>query len=137
VSVPLGSSVLTDLDLPADPPTPDQLRRAHERAQAALGAIGCPPAERAWAVGGSATTLRRVVGADLTASALSHALDAVTQLPSPEAAARLDVHAQRARLLPAGLVLLATVASVLGCPLGVAGGGLREGVVLDLAARMG
>ncbi|MCW2983137.1 MAG: hypothetical protein JWR63_707, partial [Conexibacter sp.] len=53
------------------------------------------------------------------------------------AALELDLHVERVRLLPAGLVLLAEVARAARCPLHVGSGGLREGVVLDLLAQFG
>jgi exopolyphosphatase/guanosine-5'-triphosphate,3'-diphosphate pyrophosphatase len=136
-SAPVGSGVVTDLDLHGDPPAPAELRRARARAEAAIAEMGCPPADEAWAVGGSATSLRRFVGADLSPAVLAGALDALAGLPAAEAAQRLDLHAERARLLPAALLLLAATAGALGCPLRVGGGGLREGVVLALAARLG
>ena len=48
----------------------------------------------------------------------------------------LDLHVERVRLLPAGLVLLAAVARAAQCPLHVGCGGLREGVVLDLLGEV-
>jgi exopolyphosphatase/pppGpp-phosphohydrolase len=38
------------------------------------------------------------------------------------------------QLLPAGVLILDAVSSVLGVSLKIGGGGLREGVVLELAA---
>jgi exopolyphosphatase/guanosine-5'-triphosphate,3'-diphosphate pyrophosphatase len=49
----------------------------------------------------------------------------------------LDLHAERVRLLPAGLVLLAEIARAARCPLRVGCGGLREGVILDLLGEVG
>jgi exopolyphosphatase / guanosine-5'-triphosphate,3'-diphosphate pyrophosphatase len=130
--VPIGSGTLAEEDLPDDPPTPDQLDAARADARAALTAVACPAADVAWAVGGSATSLRRMVGGTLTATALATALESLCAVPSAQAAARLDLHPQRARLLPAGLVLLGEVAAAFGCPVQVGCGGLREGVVLAM-----
>ncbi len=44
---------------------------------------------------------------------------------------RLELHPERVRLLPAGMLLLDAAAGVLGAPLQVARGGLREGVLLE------
>ncbi|MBI5104813.1 MAG: hypothetical protein HZB46_07490 [Solirubrobacterales bacterium] len=131
-SLPVGSGVVTDAHLPADPPEAAQLERARAAVEAVVAAAGCPGVDQAWAVGGSATSLRRFVGEELSAEALDRALAALAVAPSADAAARLGLHAERARLLPAGLLLLGALARALGCPLRVGGGGLREGVVLDL-----
>ena len=50
---------------------------------------------------------------------------------------RLGLHAERARLLPAGLLLLDAASRALGAPLQLAGGGLREGVVMEQLALLG
>jgi exopolyphosphatase/guanosine-5'-triphosphate,3'-diphosphate pyrophosphatase len=55
--------------------------------------------------------------------------------PAAEVAARLSLDPQRIRLLPAGILVLGAVARRLGRPLVIGRGGLREGVVLELAAR--
>jgi exopolyphosphatase/pppGpp-phosphohydrolase len=49
-------------------------------------------------------------------------------------ARRLDLDPRRARLLPAGIVILEAAVACLGRPLAVAPGGLREGVLLEVAA---
>jgi exopolyphosphatase/guanosine-5'-triphosphate,3'-diphosphate pyrophosphatase len=134
-SMAVGSGVLTDAHLHSDPPSEDELAAARAAAQTAVDAAGCPGADAAWAVGGSATTLRRFVGEELSAAALDRALRALAGAPAAETAERLALHPERARLLPAGLLVLATLAGALGCPLHVGGGGLREGVVLDLLAQ--
>jgi exopolyphosphatase/guanosine-5'-triphosphate,3'-diphosphate pyrophosphatase len=60
----------------------------------------------------------------------------VTAAPAIQIALDLDLHVERVRLLPAGLVLLAAVARAAQCPLHVGSGGLREGVVLDLLGEV-
>jgi exopolyphosphatase/guanosine-5'-triphosphate,3'-diphosphate pyrophosphatase len=136
-SLPIGSGALADTHLHADPPSAEELAAARAEAATAIASAGCPVAEVAWAVGGSATSLRRLCGEQLTAAALDHALRRVCGWPATQAAFELDLHVERVRLLPAGLVLLAEVARAAGCPLHVGSGGLREGVVLDLLARVG
>ncbi|HWH92365.1 MAG TPA: hypothetical protein VNT03_00770 [Baekduia sp.] len=135
-SVPIGSGALADAHLHGDPPTAAQIAAARAEAAAAIAAAGCPPADVAWAVGGSATSLRRLCGERLSASALDDALTRVTAGPAAVTALDLDLHVERVRLLPAGLVLLAEVARAAKCPLHVGCGGLREGVVLDLMGEV-
>lgn len=136
-SVAIGSGALADEHLHGDPPSPDELAAARAAARAALAQAGCPGAGTALAVGGSATSLRRLCGPVLNAAAIDEALARVCAGPAAERAAALDLHEERLRLLPAGLVLLSEVARATSCPLHIAAGGLREGVVLDLLARSG
>jgi exopolyphosphatase/guanosine-5'-triphosphate,3'-diphosphate pyrophosphatase len=131
-SLPIGSGALAESFDGADPPTGAQVDAARAQARRALQAVGCPEAEVAWAVGGSATSLRRLCGEELTAAALEDALARVIAAPAATVAFDLDLHVERVQLLPAGLVLLAEVARAAGCPLRVGCGGLREGVILDL-----
>jgi exopolyphosphatase/guanosine-5'-triphosphate,3'-diphosphate pyrophosphatase len=135
-SLPIGSGALAEAHLDADPPAPEAVAAARAEAAAAVAAAGCPPADVAWAVGGSATSLRRLCGEMLTAAALDLALARVTAGPAAQVALDLDLHVERVRLLPAGLVLLAAVATAAQCPLHVGCGGLREGVVLDLLGEV-
>ena len=58
----------------------------------------------------------------------------LTSGPAADVAARFDLDAQRVRLMPAGLLALEAAAQALGQPLEIGRGGLREGVLLDLAA---
>jgi exopolyphosphatase/guanosine-5'-triphosphate,3'-diphosphate pyrophosphatase len=137
VSLPIGSSALAEMHLHGDPPTAAQLHAARVEAAAAIAAAGCPAADVAWAVGGSATSLRRLCGAQLTAAAFDDALARTVASPAQRAAFDLGLHVERVRLLPAGLLLLAEVARAAQCPLQVGCGGLREGVILDLLAQVG
>src|SRR5262249_49165971 len=60
-SLPVGSGVLSDRFLHSDPPTADELAAA--RAYAEATTVPTPPVTSAVAVGGSAASLRRLVGA--------------------------------------------------------------------------
>jgi exopolyphosphatase / guanosine-5'-triphosphate,3'-diphosphate pyrophosphatase len=135
-SLPIGSGALAEAHLHDDPPTAAQIAAARAEAAATIAAAGCPAADVAWAVGGSATSLRRLCGEHLTAAALDDALARTVAAPASRAALDLDLHVERVRLLPAGLVLLAEVARAAQCALHVGCGGLREGVVLDLLAQL-
>ena len=97
-------------------------------AAAAPGGRACagvrpPPGGGAYAVGGSATSLRRLAGPVLDMDALARAGDVVCGQPCETLARRYDLHAERARLLPAGLLLLEAASALLGLPLRVAAGG--------------
>ena len=134
-SVAAGSGLLTAAFLASDPPAPAELEAAAAAAADTFAGLRPPALGLAIAVGGSAMSLRRVVGEEASAEALRRALDQVVARPSAEVAVRLGLHPARARLLPAGLLLLGEAAAVLGRPLRLGQGGLREGVVLHEVAR--
>lgn len=77
-----------------------------------------------------------MVGAQLDDVALEAALGCLCAAPAAEVAAALGLHPERVRLLPAGLILLEAAGRRLGAPLEVAGGGVREGAVCQLAGRL-
>jgi exopolyphosphatase / guanosine-5'-triphosphate,3'-diphosphate pyrophosphatase len=133
VSLPLGSGDLTAAYLHGDPPAGGELTALRDAVSATLSAIALPPVERTLAVGGSATSLRRLAGARLDHASLEPALTTLVAAPAAKVAERLRVAPERARLLPAGIVVLAGLAERLGT-LEVARGGLREGVLHELAA---
>ncbi|MGN6188430.1 MAG: Ppx/GppA phosphatase family protein [Conexibacter sp.] len=132
VSLPLGSGDLTAAHLHGDPPTADELARLRAAVEETLAALTLPDTTRALAVGGSATSLRRIAGARLDPAGLDRVLATLTAAPAAQLAERLGIAPERARLLPAGIVVLAALARRIG-PFDVACGGLREGVVQELA----
>lgn len=136
VSLPVGSSELTRADLPSDPPTPAQLAAVRAKLGELFGDVDAPRPAAAYAVGGGATSMQRLMGVALDCDALTRGLRTLVARPSEEVALRLGLHADRARLLPAGILLLDAASSALGAPLLLAGGGLREGVVLEQLAGL-
>jgi exopolyphosphatase/guanosine-5'-triphosphate,3'-diphosphate pyrophosphatase len=130
-SVPLGSAALTHACLRSDPPTRDELDRARGRVQAELERLSPPSPALAVAVGGSATSLARLAGPVLDGAALDRALGLLADDPAHVIAARFAIDPQRARLLPAGLLILTAVAKAFARPLKVGRGGIREGVLLE------
>jgi len=132
-SFPLGSGELTDEWLVSDPPTAEQIARASERVRAVFDGVQPPPAARVVAVGGSATSVRRIAGPRLDASAFERVIAVLTAEPAVEVAERFALEADRVRLLPAGLLILQAAADRFGRPLEVARGGLREGLLLEAA----
>ena len=132
-SLPFGSGVLADRFLHSDPPDADDLAAARLHAERALDGLEPPAVDRALAVGGSAASLRRLVGPVLDRAALDRALDVLAHDTAARVAARYRLEEQRVRLLPAGLLALGAVAARIDEPLQIGNGGLREGVLLDLA----
>jgi exopolyphosphatase / guanosine-5'-triphosphate,3'-diphosphate pyrophosphatase len=133
VSVPVGSAALAAV-CAGDPPAPHELVDVRERAAAAFADVSPPSHEWAVAVGGSAASLPRLVGPVLTDEALDRAMTRLCGAPAAEVARDLDLAAERIRLLPAGILVLEAAARRLGKPLRIGRGGLREGVLLELAA---
>ena len=130
----LGSGQLADDYLHSDPPGVAELQAAAAHAQGVLEGIEVPRPECGVAVGGSAASLRRVVGAVLDEESMQRALRVLSDAPAAEVADRFALDPERVRLLPAGMLILQAAAQRLGCPLMIGKGGLREGVLLELAA---
>src|SRR4051794_13113591 len=130
-SVPVGSGVLAIAHLHEDPPGASELAALRDAARNAFGALAPPQPDLAVAVGGSATSLARLCGPVLDRQTLEAALQVVTAAPAPGNAPPHDPPPPRARLMPAGLVLLREAAQAFGAPLAVAVGGLREGLLLQ------
>jgi len=130
-SLELGSSTLTDGWLHDDPPTPGQLAAARREVLGALDPLAPPRPAVTLAVGGSATSLSRLAGTVLDASALLRSQRLLASEPSAVVAQRSAIDPQRARLLPAGLLILEAMAQRLGTTIMVGRGGLREGVLLE------
>jgi len=133
-SAAIGSGVLTEHHLHSDPPTPAELDAARVEIAEALAPLRPPRPDRAVAVGGSATSLGRLTGPVLDAPALTRALDAMAREPAAAVGQRFAIDPQRARLLPAGLLVLEGAAGLLATTLMVGRGGIREGVLLEALA---
>jgi exopolyphosphatase/guanosine-5'-triphosphate,3'-diphosphate pyrophosphatase len=133
-SFPVGSSSL-HAACAGDPPSPDDLARMRARAREAFDGAAIPAAADAVAVGGSAASLPAIVGPVLDAPALQRALGVLAAAPAAEVARVHGLAHERTQLLPAGILVLDAAAQALGGrPLRIGRGGLREGVVLELAA---
>jgi exopolyphosphatase/guanosine-5'-triphosphate,3'-diphosphate pyrophosphatase len=132
-SFEFGSGFLADGYLRSDPPAAAELAAVRAHAAGALEGVQPPPVDAAVAVGGSAASLRRLVGAVLEPETLQRALRVLSEAPAEEVARRFGLEAERVRLLPAGILALDAAGQTLGLPLQIGRGGLREGVLLDLS----
>jgi exopolyphosphatase / guanosine-5'-triphosphate,3'-diphosphate pyrophosphatase len=130
----IGSGFLADSYLTSDPPSVQELQAARAHASGVFEGLRTPPIARAVASGGSATSLRRMAGAELSYEALERAIRLLAGAPRLEIAERFELDPERVRLLPAGVLILEAVGDALGQPLKIGNGGIREGVVLELAA---
>ena len=132
-SFDFGSGFLADSYLHSDPPTVRELQAVRAHAAGVLEGVVPPPVQHAVAVGGSAASLRRLVGAVLEPETLQRALRVLSEAPATDVARRFGLEAERVKLLPAGILALDAAAQTLGRPLQIGRGGLREGVLLDIA----
>ena len=129
----VGSGLLTDGYRRSDPPLAGELNAMREHAHGVFEGLALPPVDAAVAVGGSAASLRRLVGAVLDADSLQRALQVLAGDPADAVAERFSINRERVLLMPAGLTVLDAAATALGRPLRIGRGGLREGVILELA----
>ena len=130
-SLPIGSGLLSEGYLHSDPPTAEELEHARLHAAGSFEGLAVPAAAEAVAVGGSATSLRRLVGAELRHDALERSIQILATTPSAEVARRFDLAPERVRLLPGGILIFDELSQKLGRSLQIAAGGLREGVILE------
>lgn len=131
-SVPLGSLRLTERCLVSDPPTRLELATARTEAAAACSELTPPLPSVALATGGTARALRRYGLCKLDESGLAAAIEELARLPLLARAKLAKADLERARTLPAGAIILAELQRMLQVPLGVADGGVREGVCTRL-----
>lgn len=130
----IGSGLLADSYLHGDPPTAEELRAARAHVAATFEGFALPTPELAVGVGGSSTSLRRLVGDVIDHETLERGLRILATGPSEDLARELELEGERVRLLPAGMLVLQEISDRLGRPLQIGRGGLREGVILEMAA---
>jgi exopolyphosphatase/guanosine-5'-triphosphate,3'-diphosphate pyrophosphatase len=138
-SFSIGSGSLADDFLSGDPPSTAELRKVRDHIADFFEDVELDQPDQAVAVGGSATSLRTLVGAALEYETLERALRILSTTEIAEVAKRFELDPRRVRILPTGVMLLEKLSQILGQPLQIGKGGLREGVILDLlnGARKG
>ena len=115
-----------------DPPAAAEIRALREHVDACFADVEAHRPEQAVAVGGSATSLRSLVGAVLEYETLERAIRVLTGDTIDTVAKRFELDPRRVRLLPAGVIVLEKISELLACPLQIGKGALRDGVILDL-----
>ena len=128
----VGSGVLADELIASDPPSAAEIRKVRDRIEDIFEGVEIEHPAQAVAVGGSATSLRRLVGAVLEYETLERAIRVLCGDPAADVARRFELDPRRVRILTTGVLLLEKVSELLGQPLQIGKGGLREGVILDL-----
>jgi exopolyphosphatase/guanosine-5'-triphosphate,3'-diphosphate pyrophosphatase len=135
-SVDVGSLRLTTRLLDRDPPGKKAIAEARAVAREAFDGVTPPLPKAAYAVGGSARALRKIVGKKLGADELAEAISILRRRPRDELVETYSFDDERARTLAAGAVILAEVQRRLAVPLEVARAGLREGLALTLLEEL-
>ena len=128
----IGWGFRAEAYLRSDPPSLAELETRRRHVAGTLEGLEPPPADSAVAVGGTATSLRRLVGAELAHETLERGIRVLYSTPIAEIARRFELDTERVRLLPAGILVLEAISDLLELPLRIARGGLREGVLLEL-----
>ena len=134
-SIDLGSQRLTSRLLHGDPPGRAAIAAARAEVDRYLEDFEPRQPRTAFAVGGSARALKRIVGPRLDEQSFEEALEVLARTTADELAGQYDIAPERAPTLAAGAVILAGIQQRLGTPLKVVRGGLRDGAIADQAAR--
>jgi exopolyphosphatase/guanosine-5'-triphosphate,3'-diphosphate pyrophosphatase len=138
-SRPLGSGSLTDRYEPADPPTAMDIDVLREAARRELREADLPTDESLHLVvdGGTGEYAARLAGHDqeLTADEIEAILQRLTTIPANELAVQLGVPPLRARVLPAGIAIIAALCDIVHPQkIDVAPSGIRTGLLLSILA---
>lgn len=128
----VGSGALADELIASDPPSASEIRKVRDRIDDIFSEVEIEHPAQAVAVGGSATSLRRLVGAVLEYETLERGIRVLSGDPASEVARRFELDPERVRILATGVLILEKVSELLGQPLQIGKGGLREGIILDL-----
>jgi exopolyphosphatase/guanosine-5'-triphosphate,3'-diphosphate pyrophosphatase len=138
----LGSARLTQRLVRADPPTQAEINALHAEARRAVADAPQAAPEELVAVGGTVSNLLKVIPAAalervLTRRRITVALAMLATEPSAQASQRHAVNPTRARILPAGAVIVDALLEHYGLEqLRVSEDGIREGAIL-VAAHAG
>jgi len=131
-SFKIGSGSLAEDHLESDPPSAAEIRALRDHISDFFDDVELEQPDQAVAVGGSATSLRTLVGAVLEYETLERAVRVLSSDEIYEVAKRFELDSRRVKLLPAGVLLLEKFSQMLGRPLQIGKGGLREGIILTL-----
>jgi exopolyphosphatase/guanosine-5'-triphosphate,3'-diphosphate pyrophosphatase len=134
-SVDLGSLRLTRLVLGADRPSKREIADARRTVREALVHLRPVRPDMALATGGSARAVAKLLGLTFDAGDLDEAVATLARRRTAKIARSLGLHPARASTTLAGVLLLAEAARVLGRPLTLARGGLRDGAAVALATE--
>src|SRR6185312_13348939 len=101
----IGSGTLADELISSDPPSAAEIRRVREYIDDFFDRVEIPRPAQAVAVGGSATSLRRLVGAVLEYETLERSIRVLSADPAAEVAKRFELDPRRVKILTTGVLL--------------------------------
>jgi exopolyphosphatase/guanosine-5'-triphosphate,3'-diphosphate pyrophosphatase len=136
-SFKIGSGLVTDRFIHSDPPSVEELDSARSFVDEMFEEFSFPEVDLAIAIGGSSSSLRRMVGGVLEHETMERAIRLITRNDAAVVADDFGLDIERVHVLPAGIMILEDIAARFGQPLRIGKGGLREGKLLEiLAARV-
>jgi exopolyphosphatase/guanosine-5'-triphosphate,3'-diphosphate pyrophosphatase len=135
-SLELGSLRLTERFVHSNPPIPSVLAAVACVVEKEFEGLTPPLPISALATGGTSRALRRMVGRRLGEKNLNAVLAVLTAKTAEEVAADYELPVERARVLPAGTIVLREAHRRLGLKLEVARGGVREGALRGVLAEL-
>src|SRR4029453_17150913 len=127
----VGSLRLTERYVEKDPASKSELAAIAEAVEQAFEGVTPPLPSSVLAAGGTARALRRISGKRLGQKQLRGALE-TTAAPGQRVAKKHEISPERARVPPAGILILREAQCRLGVTFEVARGGVREGAILGL-----
>ena len=130
-SWPVGSGQLAEELIVSDPPSASEIRRIRDKVDEVFSEVRITRPEHAVAVGGSATSLRKI-GARLEYETLERSIRVLCGDDAIEVGRQFELDPIRVRMLSTGVLILEKVAELLGQDLQIGKGGIREGIVLDM-----
>jgi exopolyphosphatase/guanosine-5'-triphosphate,3'-diphosphate pyrophosphatase len=135
-SLDIGSLVVRERFLDADPPGKEAVSAARDWVASELAGFAPPLPRTGLATGGTARALRRLAGSTLGRKQLSRALRKLAKRSVSELADGYGIDQLRLHTLPAGALVLAELQRRLVVPLSVSRAGLREGLAAVLLAEL-
>ncbi|MBK5233641.1 MAG: hypothetical protein JJE13_11755 [Thermoleophilia bacterium] len=132
LSWPIGSGLLADELIEGDPPSASEIRKIRDRIEDEFKGVEIKRPDQVVAVGGTSTSLRRLVGVVLEYETLERGVRVLCGGSSTDVARQFELDPVRVKILPTGVLILEKVSELLGRPLQIGKGGIREGIVLDM-----
>lgn len=130
----IGSGLITDRYIHNDPPSAADLDAARAHVIEMFDEFPFPNVDQAIAIGGTASSIRRMVGNVLEHETMERAIRLITRQTADEVAEEFGLDIERVQVLPAGVMILEDIGDRLSRPLKIGKGGLREGKLLELLA---
>ena len=132
MSWPIGSGLLADEMIEGDPPSASEIRKIRDRIGDEFEGVEIERPDQVVAVGGTSTSMRRLVGVVLEYETLERGIRVLCGGSSAEVARQFELDPVRVKILPTGVLILEKISELLGQPLQIGKGGIREGIVLDM-----